>query len=171
MRRHIGVAAVLTMLLVLSSASGALAGPHGSNRPWAGSAVGETWFDFEDNPKGCEVGFTTRAEEPAIASHFGAAFIVFSHCATYDPADNFVDSDFSLTAANGDGVFGTYWGTLDQYVEEVGEEGVFTLYLTLTGGEGRFEGATGSAVIKAHVIVEEDSSWPWWVTWEGMLTY
>jgi hypothetical protein len=111
--------------------------------------------------------------EPATASHFGEAYIVTAHCPTGDPADNFADSDLSLYAANGDAVFGTYVGTLDEYTEVLGEKITFTLHLTITGGDGRFEGATGSAVMKGYAVFEgyDDLSWAWSMSWEGTLDY
>ena len=172
MRRYSWMAVLVALALSLSLTASVEARTGGSDRPWSGSAAGQTWFDVA-NPKDCGAGITTRADEPAIATHFGAAFIVMSHCPTGDPADNFADAEFALVAANGDAVYGTYAGTIDEYSEVIGAVGTFTVHLTVTGGDGRFEGATGTAVMKAHVIFEgyDDLSWPWWVSWEGTLSY
>ncbi len=172
MRMHIRWAFLFAAVLVIASASGALAGAGGSERPWVGSASGEAWYDVA-NPKECGAGITTRVDELAIASHFGRATYVTAHCPTGDPADAYADSDFTLIAPNGDAVFGTYTGTLDQYIEVIGAEGFSTVHLTITGGTGRFEGATGSAIQEVHFIFEgyDDLAWPWWVTWEGTLSY
>ncbi|MGE5156075.1 MAG: hypothetical protein ACM3JP_01090 [Betaproteobacteria bacterium] len=169
MSRQLRVAAAMAALLLLASAAAAMAG---ADRPWAGHAAGQTWFDLA-NPKGCEAGITTRTEEPAIATHFGAAFLILSHCPTGDNADNFHDADFALYGANGDAVYGHYVGTIDVYTEVVGEEMLFTIYLTITDGDGRFEDATGSAVMKGGAVFEgwDDLSWAWWASWAGTLDY
>lgn len=169
MSRRTCIATLGVVLLLLASASSVLAG---SARPWAGHAEGQSWFDL-DNPKACDAGITTRVEEPAIASHVGAGFLVLAHCPTGDPADNYHDADLTLYAADGDAIIGEYRGTLDVFVEEVGSEITSTIDLTITGGTGRFDGASGSAVMVVHAIFEgwDDMSWAWSASWEGTLTY
>jgi hypothetical protein len=165
-------AVVLAAAMLVLVAAPTVVARDSVDRPWTGASVGQTWFD-ETNPKACADGITTRVDQPAIASHFGQAFLVMAHCPTYDFADNFADSSFTLIAANGDAVFGTYWGTIDGYSEVIGEEIFGTIHLTVTGGEGRFEGASGSAVMTFHTIFEgfDDFSWAWWATWNGTLSY
>jgi hypothetical protein len=163
----------IAVAAILALAAAAPAGVSAdSARPWSGHAVGVTSFDGA-NPKDCLAGYTTLVDEPAIASHFGAAYLVMSHCATGDFSDNFADSDFVLYSANGDAVYGEYVGTIDQYIEELGAEGLFTLEMTITGGDGRFEGATGSAVMDGHFTFEgyDVDSWAWWASWQGTLEY
>jgi hypothetical protein len=169
MSRRLHTAALGVVALVLLATSTAMAGDA---RPWTGHSAGQTWFDLE-NPKACDAGITTRADEPAISSHVGRSFLVMSHCPTGDPADNYHDSDFALHAANGDVLYGTYVGTIDEFSEILGTEFVSTIHLTITGGTGRFEGATGSAVMEVRAIFEgyDDLSWPWRVSWEGELRY
>jgi hypothetical protein len=171
MYRRIGAAALATAMLLLAAAPGVTA-QNTVERPWSGSSVGQTWFDVS-NPKDCAAGITTRVDQPAIASHFGRAFLVTAHCPTGDFADAFGDADFTLIAANGDAVFGTYVGTIDGYSEVLGEEIFGTIQLKIMGGDGRFEGASGTAVMTFHTIFEgyDDLSWAWWASWNGTLTY
>lgn len=170
-RRSLGVLLAVGML-VLASVSGASAASGGSDRPWTGHASGQTWFDLA-NPKGCDAGITTMATEPARSSHLGAAYIITSHCPTGDPSDNFTDSDLTLYAANGDALFGTYVGTIDEFSGVLGEKLHFTLHLTVTGGEGRFEDATGHATMHGYAVFEgyDDYSWAWGLSWNGTLDY
>lgn len=172
MRMHFRWAFLFAAILVIASASGALAGAGGTDRPWVGSASGEAWFDLT-NPKACAAGVTTRVDEFALTSHFGRAVYVNAHCPTGNPADAYHDSYFALIAPNGDAIYGTYTGTLDQYSEVIGAELISTVHLTITGGTGRFEGATGSAIQEVRVIWEgyADLAWPYSVTWEGTLSY
>jgi hypothetical protein len=171
MYRRIGAAALAAAMLVLISAP-AITARDEVARPWTGVSVGQTWFDLS-NPRDCAAGITTRVDQPASASHFGRAFLVMAHCPTGDFADNFADASFTLLAANGDSVRGTYVGTIDGYSEVIGEEIFGTINITITGGSGRFEGASGSAVMEWHTIFEgyDDLSWAWWASWSGTLTY
>jgi hypothetical protein len=172
MLKRLPVAAVLAMIAVLALATSSLGAAGGSNRPWSGYSVGQTWFD-PTNPMGCPAGVTTRVHQPAMATHFGSAYLVMDHCPTGDFGDFAADGTFILTAANGDAAFGTYAGTIDQYDEVIGAEWLLTVDLTVTGGTGRFEGASGTAVMKVSLIFEGYgvASWPWSASWRGSLTY
>lgn len=171
MFKRFGAVALAAAMLVLAAAPAVVA-RDSVDRPWTGASVGQTWFD-ETNPKDCAADITTRVDQPARASHFGQAFLVMAHCPTYDFADNFADSSFTLMAANGDAVFGRFVGTIDGYSEVIGDEIFGTIHLTITGGDGRFEGAGGSAVMKFRTTFEgyDDYSWAWWASWTGTLSY
>jgi hypothetical protein len=74
------------------------------------------------------------------ATHLGAFSTHYREC--FDPATGAVtDGSFTLTAANGDTIFGTYGGqvspTRDATVFAYDDPGV------ITGGTGRFAGASG----------------------------
>lgn len=172
MLKRLPVAALLAVIAVIALASNSLGAVGGSNRPWSGQSVGETWFDTA-NPMDCAAGITTRVHQPALATHFGSAFLVMDHCPTGDFADFAAGGTFTLTAANGDAVSGTYSGTIDQYQEVIGAEWLLTADMTVTGGTGRFDGAAGTAVMKVSLIFEGYGvpSWPWAATWRGTLTY
>lgn len=172
MSRRVVAAVVTALLLVLASVAPIAAGDDGASRPWSGRSSGQSWFDVS-NPKGCGAGITTRVQEPAVATHFGATLLTMSHCPTGDFAANYANADISFVAANGDAIFGTYVGNLYDYEEVVGHVYGSTIQVTITGGDGRFEGATGAAVMEVHGIFEgyDDLSWAWWATWKGSLSY
>lgn len=171
MKARTAVAVLLTAVILVASGPAVLAGDPG--RPWFGHAEGQSWFDL-GNPKDCEALITTRVDEPAFATHFGAGRIVLSHCPTGIPDDNFADADLVLIAADGDRVFGTYVGTMVLPPEmSVGDIITGTIQLTVTGGTGRFEGASGGATMEYWAIFEgwEDYSWAWGASWRGKLSY
>ena len=76
-------------------------------------------------------------------SHLGLITDVQSHCLSVIPDANgnlpFVNGHTTLTAANGDKIFGVYAG----YVEVTPTGNIIHGFLTNTGGTGRFTGATG----------------------------
>lgn len=82
---------------------------------------------------------TIQITGSGTSTHLGKFTTVQSHCAA-PPSLAFTDGEFTLTAANGDQVFGTYEGQflpLEPPLAAI--DGAFTF----TGGTGRFEGATG----------------------------
>jgi hypothetical protein len=82
---------------------------------------------------------TVHIEGTGTATHLGSLTTVQSHCVE-PPSLAFTNGEFTLTAANGDQLFGTYEGEFLPL-----EPPVFTLdgRFTFTGGTGRFDGATG----------------------------
>ncbi len=82
---------------------------------------------------------TVHIEGPGTATHLGSLTTVQSHCV--EPGSfAFTNGQFTLTAANGDQLFGTYQGEFMPL-----EPPLFTIdgAFTFTGGTGRFDGATG----------------------------
>ncbi len=77
-------------------------------------------------------------------SHLGLVTDIQSHCLLLIPNQDgtlpFFNGQTTLTAANGDKIFGTYQG----YVEVTAEGNVIHGFLRNTGGTGRFKNATGS---------------------------
>ena len=69
-------------------------------------------------------------------SHLGRVTWTTEHCFQLD-AGTFGDADLVITAANGDKLFGTY----DGYMTGAS---TFAETLVITGGTGRFSGATGT---------------------------
>jgi hypothetical protein len=83
---------------------------------------------------------TIQIQGTGTATHLGRLTTVQSHCVT-PPSFDFTNGQFTLTAANGDQLFGTYEGEflpLDPPLAAIDGE------LTFTGGTGRFVGATGT---------------------------
>jgi hypothetical protein len=82
---------------------------------------------------------TVEIQGPGNATHLGRLTTNQSHCAT-PTSLSFTDGLFTLTAANGDQLRGTYSGAfvpLDPPLFTIDGE------FTFTGGTGRFTGATG----------------------------
>jgi hypothetical protein len=82
---------------------------------------------------------TVHIVGPGTATHLGRLTTDQSHCA--EPTSlAFTDGEFTLTAANGDELRGTYFGDFVPL-----EPPLFTIdgHFTFTGGTGRFAGATG----------------------------
>jgi hypothetical protein len=76
-------------------------------------------------------------------SHLGLITDVQSHCLSVIPDASgnlpFFNGQTTLTAANGDKIFGVY----DGYVETTAAGHIIHGFLTNTGGTGRFKNATG----------------------------
>lgn len=71
-----------------------------------------------------------------VISHLGAVSWVTEHCFQLGTG-TFGDARLVITAANGDRVYGTYDGVMTG-------ETTFAETLTITGGTGRFAGASGT---------------------------
>ena len=86
----------------------------------------------------CEV-LTVQIAGTGTATHLGRFTTDQSHCAIPTSLD-FTDGEFTLTAANGDQLRGTYSGELVPL-----EPPLFAIdgQFTFTGGTGRFANATG----------------------------
>lgn len=107
--------------------------------PYRGTGSGSGIFDLtrEDCPAGTVAISGTGS---GVASHLGKIDVYFSHCSYFiidQTNPTYVDGYGITTAANGDQIFGTYYGELtgpDSFVD----------YFTITGGTGRFENITGT---------------------------
>ena len=82
---------------------------------------------------------TVHIQGPGHATHLGRLTTDQSHCASPTSLE-FTDGEFTLTAANGDLLRGTYFGEFLPL-----EPPLFSIdgHFTFTGGTGRFAGATG----------------------------
>jgi hypothetical protein len=88
-------------------------------------------------------------------AHLGQISLVFEHCSQVDFATGHVtygDGLFTYTAANGDGLWGTYGDGTGAPLSEtlVGWEDTFIV----EGGSGRFSGASGGGVDRGTTHVE-----------------
>ena len=94
------------------------------------------------------------------ASHLGEAQFVGEHCARgfmYDGGKGV------FTAANGDQVFSDYFGyTIGADFDEYGRPVMLYMQevMTITGGDGRFDGATGSALNAVNVSIDHSGPFP-----------
>ena len=142
-RRHSRVVLLASLLLTLGLTTGVGAAAH--LRPFAVTLDGNASPVFQ--PGGCtiindEQGTGNALLMGTIAWH---SHEVVNVCSNPDGAD--VVGEFVLTAANGDQVSGTYQtlAHLDFGAGQVRALGAFQI----TGGTGRFAGASGDGVISA----------------------
>jgi hypothetical protein len=119
--------AVAAAALVASTTAGA------TTVPYKGSDVG-TWANGTEPCPGSFI-ITTSG----VATYLGSYTYSSHECATGDTTYAGV---FTLTAANGDTITGTYSGDVVS-VNSVGDV-YYEQTNTVTGGSGRFDGATGS---------------------------
>lgn len=136
-------ALVASLLLILGLTTGVGAAAH--LRPFAVTLDGNANPAFQ--PDGCTI--INDEQGTGHASHMGTiewqSHEVVDICTNPDGAD--VVGQIVLTAANGDQVTGTYQtlAYLDFVAGQVRALGTFQI----TGGTGRFAGASGTGVISA----------------------
>jgi hypothetical protein len=119
-RRSIAIAAVL--VLTLATAPIAVADEHGTNRPLTGAMTGE--INFVQGDASCPM--YTVPDGVGTVSHLG---LVRSHSWHCMPTHK--DGHWVMWAADGDQLWAEY--TVPQ----------MPFWVTITGGTGRFAGATG----------------------------
>ena len=91
------------------------------------------------------------------ATHLGRYTVTLSFCQR--PRVGLTDGRGTFVAANGDLLHFTFYGT-SSFVPPVTL--TFTSYATFTGGTGRFEDATGSAIVSGMIDItkaENEGSW------------
>jgi hypothetical protein len=148
----------------------------GTDRPFKAKLTGAATWDWPgDWPSGCMVA-TTVTHATGQATHLGLTVLLSTHCPAQPTYAD--DGRLTLTAADGDMLYGTY-----DYVPGPAAP----TPVTWTGGTGRFEGASGSAVMTFRVVQQfipgcnpvpnpfpcYDFSvpWPWFGTLEGTISY
>lgn len=132
--RMLVIAAALVGLLLVPAAS---AGQGGTARPFHTTLVGSIHWEFPGvSPSNCAA-VTTLSEGTGEATHLGRVTVAWSHCP--EEPEYIGDGRMILTAANGDQLYGTY----DH--DDLSS-------VTVTGGTGRFSGATGSLVNNIVVV-------------------
>lgn len=134
---------------VVAASPDALAKKGGNDTPFNGSGSGTTTTFFVGDP---DVTYTSDSNGTLIGNKIGNA--TYSIIAAQDWNDaTFGDGgtpcahssgDVTITAADGSEVFGTFGGEFNTC--ETGDPGTFTstLVIEITGGTGRFEGASGT---------------------------
>ena len=106
-----------------------------------------------DNPFGCEVGFTSDSMLFGESTLLGATTLRQLNC--YVPSDTLNTAQlgtWTITGESGDTLTGSENGSGDCIPDEVHEPGGFYSCwgeITITGGTGAFEGATG----EVHALV------------------
>jgi hypothetical protein len=94
---------------------------------------------FTLTPDGCGAGvFAVVVDDTGKATHVGKYAYHSNEC--FNGATGEFSGTFTITAANGDTISGTYAGAV---VNVVGDLGFYEQDNVITGGTGRFAGATG----------------------------
>jgi hypothetical protein len=161
MRRLTAIA--FSMLLVLAMAPGAVAKEHGTDRPIWTNVSGEVRFLYDWADPSCPV--RTLSDSYGTMSHLGEVWLHWSHC---PPVTQplYTDHHVTITAANGDTLIGTY---------DINGEAPY--YMDITGGTGRFAGATGRLAFAFQLQGEwgpdELPIQPWYGWWQlkGVISY
>lgn len=145
---------------------------HEQPVPFAGVVTGEASFDFAANPRGCPSGFTTITRARGTVVHLGSTEWYSDHCVSMETGA-IAGGRLVLTAANGDEVHATYSGLSGPIPEEIGQMIAVSGVIVITGGTGRFEGASGTAELTASVAFEgfDDPAWSGRWEWKGTITY
>ncbi len=106
----------------------------GGELPFKGSDSGS----FTLTADGCAPGvFAVSTDDTGQATDVGAYSYHTSEC--FNGATGTFSGSFTITAANGDTISGTYTGAV---VAEVGDLGFYEQDNVITGGTGHFAGAT-----------------------------
>ena len=106
------------------------------NAPFKGHDSGT----FEFTPTGCTAGLTPlRTHTIGTGTLIGAYTFETQEC--FNTTALTFSGSFTITAANGDTLSGAYAGNITGFLDDVTAVYVFTA--TVTGGPGRFAGATG----------------------------
>jgi hypothetical protein len=169
MKRIRTAGVLLALLAVVGLAPAAGASGSGQAVPFKGIASGELQFlPAPDCPGwGLE---TTAIDVPGVGSHLGQMTMFSRHCTPV--GDEIGPGTQTFTAANGDKIFTTYTGSAP-YPEPGTDFVVGVTHNTVTGGTGRFEGATGHLEVTGRIQFQgfDDMSWPGTWTWTGTIHY
>jgi hypothetical protein len=140
-RRLQSTGGLLVVLVALALPIQALAG---AQVPLKGSDIGGFTF-----PATCDSGaaLVVDIDGTGNATHVGR--YAYSALECFNPDTLLYRGEFRITAANGDTVHGTYSG---EVVDIVGTVGLYEQDAVITGGTGRFAGASG----EFHVSGEAD---------------
>lgn len=128
--RKAGLLLVATAALALPMQ--ALAGDQVPLKGWDSGS-----FTLEED--GCATGvFAVVIDDAGMATHVGAYAYHADEC--FNGVTGAFSGTFTITAANGDTISGTYAGTV---VGVAGELAFYEQEAVITGGTGRFAGASG----------------------------
>jgi hypothetical protein len=157
---------ILLWVLFLVASAGC-AGEGGTDLEFNVELAGEVHWETTDQ---C-AGVTTITDATGTATFMDDVSAAMRHCPEASDSANHEDGSIVLTAADGDELYGVY----DYPAIDGGEP------ITITGGTGRFENASGSLDISYRVRPPlddgvRDSSdfsvpWEWDATMSGTISY
>jgi hypothetical protein len=134
---------VLLLALVVLAPGVALGKAHGFDRPITGAFSQTATLDVATG--------SGTSEGTGIFSHLGKITLVSNGSGTITGSTINFTGTSTLSAANGDQLFGTYIGTEQlSSIPAAGQVNELTLVLTITGGTGRFADASGTLTIDIH---------------------
>lgn len=179
LRPQLLVAAAVTLfvaVLVLATPATATHGQSGEQLPFRGTSAGAL-SDQEFAP-GFPVERSTFDGRCSVPSDFvvswdytgrvtglGSLTIEATHCSQLDLAagvGTFGDGVWTAVAANGDTVTATYENGVTWFLPD--GTATYTAELTITGGTGRFAGATGQVAGSGTVLELDVTVTPWKAT-------
>jgi hypothetical protein len=173
MNRLVHALAALAIAALLALAATVPAAADTSvERPFSGSVSGLAGVAPDG---GCPIGLRTSGTGTGTATHLGLTTMAADHCTPnppFGPAPGPIESgSITFTAANGDTVQGTYSGTVAPLEPVEGAEIGGLMHVAVTGGTGRFAGATGHALMTLSGVLHFSSPMTADWSWEGVLTY
>jgi hypothetical protein len=158
---------VVALLIVLGN--GVVSAGDAVERPFRMQTYG---YVVDEGPHAGDCSFATViAEEHGVATHMGAVNVSRTHC--FSPFNNppIYDGEWEAVGADGDKVYGTYEGSLTFTEFDANGDpirGTIDSQFTITGGTGRFQGATGGGSVSADYDLVADAGN--FIT-EGTITY
>jgi hypothetical protein len=152
------IGAVLAVAVVTVMALGSPVAASSDARPFTGSASGVAVY--VPDPECLEFGLRSEVWAVGTASHLGRIDVAGGHCASFTPSDG----QLTLVAANKDAVSLDYGGPCN---------GVDRCWFEaeVTGGTGRFDGATGQIQMTVGLSPQPDGSVLADITWTGEIGY
>lgn len=152
------------LVLALALAPAASADEHGTDRPIWSNLSGEVSFYWVGVPGEDPCPLLAVSDSYGTMGHVGKVWIHWEHCSPVT-LDEYTNLHFTIEAANGDTMTGTY---------DLNGDGPYPM--DITGGTGRFAGATGHLHTEFQLEGEWDNGSPvnpwhgWWQI-EGTISY
>lgn len=166
---------MVTVLALTLGGLAAAAGADSNDRPFKAELSGEAFWEPDPdclavNP----MGLRTMSAAQGNATHLGNVTVSSGHCTPAPDSTIYSGGDMVMSAANGDELHFDYGGVCPLVGDlVVGEVFSCTVVAEVTGGTGRFTGATGS--LSGHAYVEflgiGTPSMPAWWVYEGTIGY
>lgn len=173
MLRFVRTLATLSIAGLLALATLVPAAAAGSiDRPFTGSVSGLAGVG-ED--AACPIGLRTFGWGTGTASHLGLTRMTSHHCTPNPPfgpvPGPILGGVMTFIAANGDAVQSTYTGEVAPLAAEEGAAIHGVVHVTITGGTGRFDGATGHVEMTLEGVLHFASPMTATWTWQGVIDY